>query len=93
MNDTKIRYSVKYHPHDCFVPYLLFTYCAKWVVFSNPLTYTPITSGVMYSAGDICLVAVMLGWDVRISCDLPMLLWFGECDLHYLYHTCSSARG
>ena len=39
MNDTKIRFSVKYHPHDCFVPYLLFTYCAKWIVFSNLLTY------------------------------------------------------
>ena len=38
MNDIKIRFSVKYHPHDRFVPYLLFTYCAKWVVFSNPLT-------------------------------------------------------
>ena len=38
MNDTKMRFLVKYNPHDCFVPYLLFTYCAKWVVFSNPLT-------------------------------------------------------
>ena len=32
----------------------------------------------------ICLVAVMLGWDVHISCDLPILFWFGVCDLHYL---------
>ena len=34
----------------------------------------------------ICLAAVMHVFGMGcISCDLSMLLWFGVCDLHYLF--------
>ena len=43
-----IRNCVKYHPRNCFGPYLLFTYCAKSYLFRNLLTYTYIVHVDIY---------------------------------------------